>query len=520
MTPSVRNSLLGLLILTSPLAACAQQAGSAPQASAPAVTGSLAQSSAPQIVTGLPDFTRLVEQVGPGVVNVEAKVAPRRIARAQQVPGIQNDQDMPEFFRRIFGPDFQMPPGQGGPQGPQGPQPRGGGMSMGSGFIISPDGYVLTNHHVVDGADEVTVKLSDRRELKAKVIGSDQQYDVALLKIEASNLPSIRLGDSNTLKPGQWVVAIGSPFGLDHSVTAGIVSATGRSNPYADQRYVPFIQTDVAINQGNSGGPLLNTSGEVVGINSQIFSASGGDMGISFAIPIDLAMSAVEQLKKTGKVSRGQLGVQVGAVTTDSAKGFGLPDTRGALINDVLAGSAAEKAGLEAGDVIRSVNGAEIATSSDLPPRIGAMAPGTRVTLGILRDGKPRDVAVTLSTLEEDAGTVASTGAQDDGSPAAPARAESALLGISVADLDAATRKQLGLKPGEGVRITRVYGESASEALQPGIVILQVGRKPVGSVAEFNQALRGVKAGQVVMLLVRSPRGGSAFVAVTAGDGG
>lgn len=520
MTPSVRNSLLGLLILTSPLAACAQQAGSAPQASAPAVTGSLAQSSAPQIVTGLPDFTRLVEQVGPGVVNVEAKVAPRRIARAQQVPGIQNDQDMPEFFRRIFGPDFQMPPGQGGPQGPQGPQPRGGGMSMGSGFIISPDGYVLTNHHVVDGADEVTVKLSDRRELKAKVIGSDQQYDVALLKIEASNLPSIRLGDSNTLKPGQWVVAIGSPFGLDHSVTAGIVSATGRSNPYADQRYVPFIQTDVAINQGNSGGPLLNTSGEVVGINSQIFSASGGYMGISFAIPIDLAMSAVEQLKKTGKVSRGQLGVQVGAVTTDSAKGFGLPDTRGALINDVLAGSAAEKAGLEAGDVIRSVNGAEIATSSDLPPRIGAMAPGTRVTLGILRDGKPRDVAVTLSTLEEDAGTVASTGAQDDGSPAAPARAESALLGISVADLDAATRKQLGLKPGEGVRITRVYGESASEALQPGIVILQVGRKPVGSVAEFNQALRGVKAGQVVMLLVRSPRGGSAFVAVTAGDGG
>ena len=517
MIPSVRNSLFGLLILTSPLAACAQQAGSTPQASAPAVTGSIAQSSAPQIVTGLPDFTRLVEQVGPGVVNIEAKVGTKQIARAQgadsdAVPG---SDDMPEFFRRFFGPDFQMP---GPQQDPRGPQRRG--TSMGSGFIISPDGYVLTNHHVVDGADEVTVKLSDRRELKAKVIGSDQQYDVALLKIDASNLPSIRLGDSNTLKPGQWVVAIGSPFGLDHSVTAGIVSATGRSNPYADQRYVPFIQTDVAINQGNSGGPLLNTSGEVVGINSQIFSASGGYMGISFAIPIDLAMSAVEQLKKTGKVSRGQLGVQVGAVTTDSAKGFGLPDTRGALINDVLAGSAAEKAGLEAGDVIRAVNGAEIATSSDLPPRIGAMAPGTKVTLGILRDGKPRDVTVTLSTLEEDAGTAANAGAQDDGSPTAPARAASALLGISVADLDAATRKQLGLKAGEGVRITRVDGQSASEAqLQPGIVILQVGRKAVGSVAEFNQALRGVKAGQVVMLLVRSPRGGSAFVAVTAGDG-
>ena len=517
MTPSVRNSLLGLLILTSPLAACAQQPGSTPQSSAPAVTSSIAQSSAPQIVTGLPDFTRLVEQVAPGVVNIEAKVAPRKVERGQ-VPGGQGDQDMPEFFRRIFGPDFQMPPGQGGPQGPQ---QRGGGTSMGSGFIISPDGYVLTNHHVIDGADEVTVKLSDRRELKAKVIGSDQQYDVALLKIDAKNLPSIRLGDSNTLKPGQWVVAIGSPFGLDHSVTAGIVSAIGRANRYADQRYVPFIQTDVAINQGNSGGPLLNTSGEVVGINSQIFSASGGYMGISFAIPIDLAMSAVEQLKKTGKVSRGQLGVQVSEVTSDTAKGFGLPDTRGALINDVLADSAAEKAGLEAGDVIRAVNGTEIATSSDLPPRIGAMAPGTKVTLGILRDGKLRDVTVTLSTLEEDAGTVASSGAQGDDTPATPGRAESALLGIAVADLDAATRKQAELKASEGVRITRVYGQSASEAqLQPGIVILQVGRKAVGSVAEFNQALRGVKPGQVVMLLVRSPRGGSAFVAVTTGDGG
>ncbi|HYM85592.1 MAG TPA: Do family serine endopeptidase, partial [Pseudoxanthomonas sp.] len=428
MSHSVRNSLLGLFILTSPLAACAKQPVAAQQGAVPAAVSSIAQSSAPQIVTGLPDFTQLVEQVGPGVVNIEAKVGSRPVARGQQPSDEQMPEggEMPEFFRRFFGPDFQMP----GPQGPSGPQQRRG-TSMGSGFIISPDGYVLTNHHVVEGADEVTVKLSDRRELVAKVIGSDQQYDVALLKIEATNLPSIRLGDSNSLKPGQWVVAIGSPFGLDHSVTAGIVSATGRSNPYAEQRYVPFIQTDVAINQGNSGGPLLNTRGEVVGINSQIFSASGGYMGISFAIPIDLAMSAVEQLKKTGKVSRGQLGVQVGAVTTDSAKGFGLPDTRGALVNDVLAGSAAEKAGLEAGDVIRAVNGVEVATSSDLPPRIGAMAPGTKVTLGILRDGKPRDVAVTLSTLEEDAGTVASAGAQDDGSPTAPARAESALLGIS-----------------------------------------------------------------------------------------
>ncbi|RZA23224.1 MAG: PDZ domain-containing protein, partial [Lysobacteraceae bacterium] len=286
-----------------------------------------------------------------------------------------------------------------------------------------------------------------------------------------------------------------------------------------DQRYVPFIQTDVAINQGNSGGPLLNTSGEVVGINSQIFSASGGYMGISFAIPIDLAMGAVEQLKATGKVSRGQLGVQVGPVTADMAKGFDLPDTRGALVNDVIGDSAAQKAGLEAGDVIRSVNGAEIVASSDLPPRIGAMAPGSRVKLGILRDGKPREVTVTLSSLEE-GGEVAAPGPEVAGTAPAPARAESALLGISVAELDAATRKQFGLKAGEGIRITRVDGASAAEArLQPGLVILQVGRKSVGSVAQFNQALSGTKAGDVVMLLVRSGQGGSAFVAVTASEG-
>ncbi len=522
MNSNVRNGLLGVLILASPLAACAQQGSTAPQASTPASVSSIAQSSAPQIVTGLPDFTKLVEQVGPGVVNIEARTGTRTAARgqmpdAQQMP---ENGEMPEFFRRFFGPDFQMPgPQQGPQQGPRGPQRRG--ISMGSGFIISPDGYVLTNHHVVDGADEVTVKLSDRRELTAKVIGSDQQYDVALLKIEAKDLPSIRLGDSISLKPGQWVVAIGSPFGLDHSVTAGIVSATGRSNPYADQRYVPFIQTDVAINQGNSGGPLLNTRGEVVGINSQIFSASGGYMGISFAIPIDLAMGAVEQLKKTGRVSRGQLGVQVGALSADAARGFGLPDTRGALVNEVLSGSAAEKAGVEAGDVIRSVNGSEIANSSDLPPRIGAMAPGSRVTLGVLRDGKPRDLVVTLSTLQEDEAAAVAGGAPQGAAPGAPAaRAESALLGIAVAEMDAATRTQLGLKVGEGVRITRVDGASAAEAgLAPGIVILRVGRTPVGTVAAFNQELRGVKPGQVVMLLVRSPRGGSAFVPVTAGQG-
>ena len=522
MIPSVRNGLSGLLFLTLPLAACAQQASPAVQGTgAAAAVSSLAQSSAPQIVSGLPDFTQLVEQVGPGVVNIEARIAPRRqVARGQQMP---NEQEMPEIFRRIFGDQFPMPQGPGGqqdPRGPQGPQ-RGGGVSMGSGFIISPDGYVLTNPHVVDGANEVKVKLSDGRSLDAKVIGSDQQYDVALLKLEANNLPSIRLGDSKALKSGQWVVAIGSPFGLDHSVTAGIVSAVGRSNPASQQQYVPFIQTDVAINQGNSGGPLLNTRGEVVGINSQIFSASGGYMGISFAIPIDLAMSAADQIKKTGRVSRGQLGVQVGAINEAMAKGLGLPDTRGALVNDVLADSAAEKAGLEPGDVIRTVNGTAIATSSDLPPRIGAIAPGSKVTLGILRDGKPRDVTVTLSVLESDAVAAAAGGASQAPASTAPATMEASILGISVGELDANARKQLGLEPRSGIRITTVDSESAAEAnLVPGLVILQVGREKVGSVAEFKQQLRGVKPGQVVMLLVRSPRGGTAFAAVTAGDKG
>lgn len=504
MNPCVRNPLFGLLALTLPLAACARPAADATP-SAATVTSAIAQSSAPQIVTGLPDFTRLVETVGPGVVNIEAKVAPKRVSR-QQMP---DDEEIPEFFRRFFGPGMPMP-GQ--------PQPRGGGMSAGSGFIISPDGYVLTNQHVVEGADTVTVKLTDRREFKAKVVGGDPQYDVALLKIDAIGLPSIRIGDSNRLKPGQWVVAIGSPFGMDHSVTAGIVSAVGRSQGN-DQRYVPFIQTDVAINPGNSGGPLLNTSGEVVGINSQIFSRSGGYMGISFAIPIDLAMGAAEQLKKTGRVERGQIGVRVGPVDADSAKGLHLPDTRGALITEVLAGSAGEKIGLTPGDVIRSVNGTSINDSSDLPPVIGAMAPGAKVRLGILRDGKPQEVTATLTALKEDDNLLAGNDDDsEDGAPGAPTKATSDILGISVAELGADARKQMGLKAGEGVRIVGVEGDSAMEAgLQPGLIILQVGRTPVGSVAAFSQQLRGFKAGDVVMLLARSPQGGTRFVAVTAG---
>lgn len=512
MTPRLRTHAIGLFALTLPLVACAQPA--APTTAPPQATAAAAAPRAPAqpLVSGLPDFTNLVEQVGPGVVNVDTTIVrSNRQARGGMVPG---DDEMPEFFRRFFGPDFPMPgQGPGGQDG--GPSIKGRGM--GSGFIISPDGYVLTNYHVVADASEVKVKLGDSREFTAKVVGSDQQYDVALLKIDGKNLPTVRVGDSNTLKPGQWVVAIGSPFGLDHSVTAGVVSALGRNTGGPDQRYVPFIQTDVAINQGNSGGPLLNTRGEVVGINSQIFSASGGYMGISFAIPIDLAMNAVEQIKKSGKVTRGQLGAVVEPIDSLKAQGLGLPDSRGALVNQIVPDSAAAKAGVKIGDVIRTVNGAPVNSWSDLPPLIGAMAPGSRVTLGVIRDGKPRDLSATLTALAEDAqGNPRSPSAGND--TAAPQAGANALLGLDVADLTAPQRKQLGLEAGEGVRITAVKGEGARDAgLSGGMVILQVASTPVGSVEALNRALSGYKKGDVVMLLVRTGSGNSAFVAVKAG---
>src|SRR5690606_19049449 len=398
----------------------------------------------------LPDFSQLAEQVGPGVVNVMAEIGGGASARSQAA----QQQEIPEIFRRFFGPDAFPFPGQPGP----GPMPRG--ESMGSGFIISSDGYVLTNHHVVDGANEVKVKLSDGREFAAEVVGSDVQSDVALLKIDASGLPALRIGDSNKLKPGQWAIAIGSPFGLDHSVTAGIVSAVGRSNPYAGQQYVPFIQTDVAINRGNSGGPLLNVRGEVIGINSQIFSNSGGYMGVSFAIPIDLAMGAVKQLKETGKVRRGMIGVTLQPIDSEAARGLGLPDTRGALINEVTPGSAGEKAGLRIGDVVRSIDGIDIRQSSDLPPIIGAKAPGTEVELGILRDGKQREVRVKLGELDPSLRPGASPQPLPGGAQG-PSAASANPLGLVGQELDANDRRRAGLEPGEGVGIARIDGLAA-----------------------------------------------------------
>jgi len=466
------------------------------------------QSTAPQLVRGLPDFTTLVEQVGPAVVNIEAGVVPKQVARGQMPGG----DDMPEIFRRFFGPDGmpRMPGMPGGPRPGNPGDPRG--ISMGSGFIISADGYVLTNHHVVDGADEVRVKLSDRREFTAKVVGSDQQSDVALLKINATGLPALRVGDSKVVKPGQWVVAIGSPFGLDRSVTAGIVSAVARANPYAGQQYVPFIQTDVAINRGNSGGPLLNTRGEVVGINSQIFSNSGGYMGVSFAIPIDLAMNVSQQLRTTGKVSRGMLGVEVqNGISGEEQRALGLPDARGALIANVQAGSAADKAGIERMDVIRAINGSPINQSSDVPVVIGALAPGARATITVYREGKTIDIPVILGQLTDS--TIARANAPGTDRPSAASASNA--LGIVGENLDADDRRELGLQADEGVAIARVEGLAARRAgLQPGDVILSVGRKSVASTTALNAELKSVKAGQTVMLLVR--RGGaSQYIAVT-----
>ena len=461
---------------------------------------------APELVAGLPDFTRLVDQVGPAVVSVQAEVGGNTRTSAQrgqqQAP---SEEEIPEFFRRFFGPGMSPMPGM------PGQQPRG--MSQGTGFIISQDGYVLTNHHVVEGADTVRIRLADRREFTAKVVGSDEQSDVALLKIAATGLPTLRIGSSDAIKPGQWVVAIGSPFGFDHSVTAGIVSAVGRSNPYSGQRYVPFIQTDVAINRGNSGGPLLDTRGQVVGINSQIFSNSGGYMGVSFAIPIDIAMNAVNQLKATGKVTRGQLGVQIQPMSRDAAKALGLPDTNGALVARVEAGSPAEQAGVQRQDVIRSVNGRPIYDSADLPPIIGAMAPGTKVSMEVLRDGKPRTLTATLSKLDE---STAALGDDDSQRPAAAAQANP--LGIVGEDLDARQRSQMGLQPGEGVLVARVEGVAARESgLRPGDVILAVGRADVASSAALNTQLRAAGAGKPVMLLVRRG-GGTQYITVNPAE--
>ncbi|MCO5054401.1 Do family serine endopeptidase [Thermomonas sp.] len=523
---ALRPLALAVALAVAGIGACSGQTSANAQTPPAAVANAPTATPPPQLVPGLPDFTALVAQVGPAVVSVQAEVggAPRAERTRQQQPGQRSSpngqriegedggdegmEGVPEIFRRFFGPG--MEPGQ--------PSERPRGTSLGTGFIISSDGYVLTNRHVIDGADSVRIRLADRRELTARIVGSDEQSDIALLKVDAKDLPTVRIGQSSGLKPGQWVVAIGSPFGFDHSVTAGIVSAVGRANPYSDQRYVPFIQTDVAINRGNSGGPLLDTRGQVVGINSQIFSNSGGYMGVSFAIPIDTAMNAVNQLKATGRVVRGQLGIQIQPISRDAARALGLGDNpAGALVAGVEPDSAAARAGVQRQDVVRSVNGQPVYDASDLPPIIGAMAPGARVSLEVVREGKPMTLTATLGAL---GGETAAAGDRDAPSNrSAPAAAPGNRFGILSRELDTAQRSRLGLQPGEGVLVAGVEGRSARAAgLRPGDVILAVGRTDVGSPRALDEQLRNASSAKPVMLLVQR-NGASQYLAVDQEQG-
>jgi serine protease Do len=460
----------------------------------PAALFAFAMMLAGAVRADLPDFTQLAEKSTPAVVNVTAR-QPDAVVKGNG-DADSDEQELPDIFKRFFGD----------PRNPQNPHHGGrGGISGGSGFIISADGYILTNHHVVEGADEVTVSLKDRREFRAKVVGSDPQSDVALLKVDAKDLPTVAIGSSDRLKPGQWVVAIGSPFGFQHSVTAGIVSAKGRSFS-EDQRYVPYIQTDVPINRGNSGGPLFNMAGEVVGINSQIFSNTGGYMGLSFAIPIEVATKVADQLKTKGKVTRGSLGVLIQEVNREISDALALPRIGGALVGKVNGGSPAEKAGIKVQDVILAYNGTAIDHSGDLPPLVGMTAPGTRATLTVFRDGKTLELPVMVGELQEDR-------KQASAAPAAGGASANG-LGIVVGELSDQDRETLELDK-DGVAVEKVTGTEARRAgIQEGDVILMVGRKPIASVKDFESAARTAPAGKAVMLLVR--RGdASSFIAIT-----
>jgi serine protease Do len=434
----------------------------------------------------LPDFTDLAERVSPSVVNI--RTVERNGGRSSVFGQGEMDPRMEEFFRR-----FGIPlPGQPGPRrGPQDEEPQQRGV--GSGFILSADGFVMTNAHVVDGADEVLVTLPDKREFKARIVGTDQRTDVAVVKIEASGLPAVRIGDVNRLRVGEWVLAIGSPFGLDNTVTAGIVSAKQRDTG----DYLPLIQTDVAINPGNSGGPLLNLRGEVVGINSQIYSRSGGYMGISFAIPIDEAMRVSEQLRATGRVIRGRIGVTIAPVTKEVAESIGLGKPAGALVQSVEAGAPADKAGVEAGDIITRVDGKVVERSGDLPRLIGSIKPGTRSTLQVFRRGSSRDLAITVGEFAAER------------SPARPARAEPTppqtvknALGISASGLTDAQRRELKIKSG-GVRVEAVEGAAARAGLREGDVIIAFDNVEVTDAQQFASLVAKADKSKPVSALVR-----------------
>nr|WP_240609982.1 DegQ family serine endoprotease [Halomonas endophytica] len=415
----------------------------------------------------LPDFTELVEQAAPGVVNISTtRVVP---GRSQSFEGF-GGQEIPDIFRHFFGDRF--PPPQGGEPGRG--QER---QSLGSGFIISPDGYILTNAHVVDGADEILVRLADRRELEAELVGSDPQTDVALLKVAAEDLPILRLGDSDGLRVGEWVAAIGSPFGFEHSVTAGIISAINRTLPR--DAYVPFIQTDVAINPGNSGGPLFNLDGEVVGINAQIFTRSGGFMGVSFAIPINVAMDVADQIRDEGRVRRGWLGVMIQPVSRDLAESFGMDSASGALIADLDPEGPAAHAGLRAGDIVLEVDGEEVERSRNLPRLIGRVAPGNEAELTVMRDGERTTQSVTIGDWPDAEGEQR---AERREAPSGQAR-----LGITVSELDEAERQRLGIEAGVQVREIDPQGVAADAGIRPGDVIVSIDHHTVESPEQLSE---------------------------------
>jgi serine protease Do len=422
----------------------------------------------------LPDFSSLVDQYGPAVVNISTT---QKVSAQDRQSGLDPNDPFYEFFRRF---NIPMPEGNAIRQG------------LGSGFIVSPDGYILTNAHVVADATQVTVKLTDKREFKAKVIGADKRSDVGLVKIDATDLPVVRIGDVSKSKVGEWVAAIGSPFGLDNSVTAGIISAKARSLP--DESYVPFLQTDVAINPGNSGGPLFNLNGEGIGINSQIYSRTGGYMGLSFAVPIDIAMKVKNDLQKYGKVERGRLGVTVQPMTKELAEAFGIKENKGALVSSVEPGSPAAKAGLQSGDIIARVNDQPVEQSSDLPRVIGETKPGTGITLQVLRQGKPRDLRVQVGRApDEDKVAKADADEKQQAKPQGK-------LGVAVRPLTGEERKQLGTD--SGLVVENATGPAAKAGIQPGDVILGVNNQPVRNVDQLRELVDRSK-GNIALLVQR-----------------
>lgn len=434
----------------------------------------------------LPDFTELAEKQGPAVVNISITSVVH--GGGIGFPGMPNDENLQEFLRRFGIPGMPGMPGVPGQEGGQDYKTQ----SLGSGFIISSDGYILTNAHVVNEADEVLVKLSDKREFKAKIIGTDKRTDVALIKIEASNLPKVVIGDPNALKVGEWVAAIGSPFGLENTMTAGIVSAKGRALP--QENYVPFIQTDVAINPGNSGGPLFNLRGEVVGVNSQIYSKSGGSMGLSFSIPIDVAIDISNQLKASGRISRGWLGIGIQEVTKDLAESFGLKQTSGALIAGVEKNSPAEKGGLEPGDIILKFDGKPIVTSSDLPRIVASTKPGKVVPVEITRKGSSKTLQLGVGEMPSEQGEAPAVSKE-------PARPEANKIGLTLRELTPQQKKKLNGK--NGLLVIESTGAAAQAGIRRGDVILGLNNSESQSVDVFNKQINAVSSGKTVAVLVQ-----------------